>query len=132
MKTFIDFLDAGFIELDLLTGEDVQAIRGCFVSRGKRKGLLKLAAPPHDSGLRAAFDGLMCNVAPARIGVFARMMSAEQDQAQFDRIERAFDSKIHPNNFHLLNATGQRPNEFNLFACAFDVDVVAQILGECK
>ena len=113
MKWLDAIIDMGLAAGTLETS-DVDLIRGCFATRGRRKGLLLASAPSasNDPMRAAAWQGLMGNLAPARLGVATLMFMPSDAKTVFRRIDAwASDRAVRS----ALNSYAQGMCEFNLY-----------------
>jgi len=112
----MNWLDA-IVDFGLVTGSleesDRELIRGCFVTRGPRKGLILASAPSGRTDPRraAAWQALISAIAPARLGFGTLFFMPAEARAVFNRIEAWSSIRT---VVRALNDYAQRPCEFNL------------------
>jgi hypothetical protein len=113
----MQWLDA-IIDMGEATGAlipgDGGVIRSCFATKGRRKGRLLSSAPSasRDSYRAAAWQSLMGNIAPARLGVWTLMSMPSNAKDLYRRIDAWAYGPIAR---HALNRFAQAPCEFNLY-----------------
>jgi hypothetical protein len=113
----MNWLDAT-IEFGLVTGTlepaDSELIKGCFATRGPRKGKLLSSAPSgrKDPSRAAAWQAIISAIAPARLGIGTLLFMPAESRATFRRIEQWSSARL---VMSALNSYGQNPCEFNLF-----------------
>ena len=97
-----------------LTDEDKAEFKAALCTRGKRKGLLKKHSPPCDKPGFAGWQALIGAVQPARLSFAGLIFAHRPVKEQYARLDKWVEDR--PRFRAYLNANGQRPFEFNLFA----------------
>lgn len=97
-------------------------LKNAFTSRGKRKGLIKKSTPAGGKPGHIAWQCVIGVVAPVRLShasIIGSLLFRDDDvRALYDELESWVES---PSVKAWLNARGQRPFEFNLYAHRYDV-----------
>ena len=88
-----------------------ELIIACFCSRGSKKGYL-LNNPPNHDAVKAAWLGIMLNVAPVRVGMCSMFFMRDEVKGIFEKTDNWASN---PTVKFILNKYAQRPFQFNLF-----------------
>ena len=93
-----------------LTDAQRAALLGALVTRGPRKGLVK-KTPPKDASARGAWRALMSVLSVQRMGAWSLVFADDDERNMYDQLDAWSDTWR-----YVINAKGQRPLEFNLWA----------------
>jgi len=104
-------------------------LRSVVSTRGKWKGYILASAPPSRDAKRcAAWQAIMGELAPARVGVYTLMMMDEDARAIYNRLERVLRGDL---GFALR--VYEPPFRWSLAAMHFDTEAArASIFNYCQ
>jgi len=93
-------------------------LKNAFTTQGKRKGLIKKSTPAKGKTGHIAWQCVIGVVAPVRMSFSSLLFMDDTTRTLHDEIEAWVEE---PRVRIWLNARGQRPFEFNLYAHSYDV-----------
>jgi hypothetical protein len=90
-------------------------------SKGKNKDLVRASKPKGKGSI--GWTALMSVLAPQRAGFMALIMASGDEKTLFDKCDKFAEFWRGP-----INAIGQRPYQFNLWAHRYDPDKYMQVM----
>jgi hypothetical protein len=75
-----------------MSNKSIEALSGCFVTRGKKKGALLKNAPPSRSLAYAAWQGAMIVCNPYKVSITGLMFMTDEQREIYREVEAFFES----------------------------------------